>query len=194
MNGTHLLTLMEQIAVLKNTPRSGWTFSGMRNAESIADHCFRVALLAMTLADILAKEIDVDTGRVMRIALLHELAESQIGDIPYPAQKYIPEAVKHQAEEQAITDMFESFGTLGKYYVKLWKEFEQQSSIEGHIVKVADKLELLIQTLEYEKIGNTNLDEFWNTLWNEEGIYDFSITAEIMDILRTEHERIRGTC
>ena len=95
MNAQVVLDFIEEIGVLKNLPRTGWRFRGIKDAESVADHCYRVSLLSMILADVLtAQDVPLDVEKVMRIALLHEVAEARIGDLPFPALKYIPEAVK----------------------------------------------------------------------------------------------------
>ena len=88
------------------------------------------------------------------------VAEARIGDLPFPTLKYIPEEVKAAGERAAVESMFEHFGPLQQKYMRLWDEFEEGTSIEGKLVQAADKLELMIQVLEYEKIGYRSLDEF----------------------------------
>ena len=58
----------------------------------------------------------MDVEKVMRLALLHEIAEARIGDLPFPALKYIPEAVKTAGERAAVEAMFERFGPLKQKY------------------------------------------------------------------------------
>ena len=43
MNAQAVLDLVEEIGVLKNLPRTGWRFRGIKDAESVADHCYRVS-------------------------------------------------------------------------------------------------------------------------------------------------------
>ena len=194
MTGQAILNFMTEIGSMKTTHRAGWGMLGIKNAESIADHCYRVSVFAMLLADVLkAKGEDIDVEKVMRIALLHEIAESRIGDIPYPALKYMPEDFKAKAEQKAIEDMLGSFGPLKDYYVGLWKEFEFRETLEGHLVKIADKMELMIQVTEYEILGYENLMDFWDTEWNQQGFYHYSLTAEIMEILVSHHNmKVKG--
>ena len=190
MTGEAILSFVEEVGTLKTIQRSGWGFRGIRNAESVADHCFRVTLFAMLLADILIdKGEDIRSDRVIRIALLHEVAEARIGDIPYPAQEYIPEEIKAKAEQEVIESMFDPFGKLKDYYIKLWKEFEYRTSIEGEIVQIADKMECMIQVSEYERLGYDGMEEFWQTEWNKRGFYHYDLTAEIMTILQKEHDQ-----
>lgn len=184
MNAQAILDFIEEMGVLKNLPRTGWRFRGIKDAESIADHCYRVSLLSMLLADVLADQgVPLDVEKVMRLALLHEVAEARIGDLPFPALKYIPEEVKASGERAAVEAMFERFGPLRKKYTQLWDDFEEGISIEGKLVRAADKLELMIQVLEYEKIGYRSLDKFWTNPWNHRNFDDFPLIQEIMDLL-----------
>ena len=185
MNADAVLDFIEEIGVLKNLPRTGWRFRGIKDAESIADHCYRVSLLSMMLAE---QGVPLDVEKVMRLALLHEVAEARIGDLPFPALKYIPEEVKAAGERAAVESMFERFGRLQQKYMQLWDEFEEGTSIEGKLVRAADKLELMIQVLEYEKIGYRSLDKFWTNPWNYRSFDDSPLIQEIMDLLYQRRE------
>ena len=189
MNAQAVLDFIEEIGVLKNLPRTGWRFRGIKDAESVADHCYRVSLLSMILADVLTEQdIPLDVEKVMRLALLHEVAEARIGDLPFPARTYIPEAVKTAGERAAVESMFERFGPLRKKYIQLWDDFEKGTSIEGKLVRAADKLELMIQVLEYEKIGYRSLDKFWTNPWNYRNFDDSPLIQEIIDLLYQRRE------
>ena len=189
MNAQVVLDFIEEIGVLKNLPRTGWRIRGIKDAESIADHCYRVSLLSMILADVLTEqEVPLDVEKVMRIALLHEVAEARIGDLPFPALKYISEEVKAAGERAAVESMFKHFGPLQQKYIQLWDEFEEGTSIEGKLVRTADKLELMIQVLEYEKVGYRSLDKFWTNPWNFRSFDDSPLIQEIMDLLYQRRE------
>ena len=195
MTGQALLDLMTEIGSMKTIHRTGWGIYGIKSAESIADHCYRVSMFAMLLADVLNQHgEDIDVEKVMRMALLHEMAEARIGDIPLPATRYFPEGVKAEAEEKAITEMLEGFGSLKDYYIGLWREYEFHESLEGHLVQIADKMELMIQVSQYEALGYENLIEFWDTAeWIQRGFYDYPLTADIMGILVNHHNmKVRG--
>ena len=181
--------------MLKNLPRTGWRFQGIKDAESVADHCYRVSLLSMILADLLAThDVRLDAEKVMRMALLHEVAEARIGDIPFPALEYIPEDVKENGEKAAVESMFASFGIVGEKYIEIWKEFQDNNSIESQLVRAADKLELMIQAYEYEKIGYRTLDKFWTNSWNRQGVKQFAHIQEIMNLLVDRRKEVLDTC
>ncbi len=166
-NAEKILGLFFELGILKKVPRTGWLWRNIPDCESIADHCYRVNLIAMTLCDYinsLAKEPQerYDFEKVMRMAVLHEISECRTGDIPYPAQKYIGSDVKTRAEHAAVKDMTAPLDFMtGGLYADLWLEFEKGESKEGRLVKAADKLEMLIQAVEYEKAGAKTLGDFW---------------------------------
>ena len=184
MKAEAILSFIEEIGILKSLPRTGWLIHGIKNGESIADHCYRMTLLSMVLADTLvAKGMKLDTEKVMRLSLLHEIAEARIGDIPFTTLTYIPEEVKETGERKAVTSMLEKFGSIGKWYQELWEEFEQNETIEAKLVRAADKLELMIQVLEYEKLGYQSLNQFWENDWNQRGFDISPLIQEIMELL-----------
>ena len=195
LNAQTILDFIEEIGVLKNLPRTGWRFQGIKDGESVADHCYRVSLLSMILADLLKTHgVRLDAEKVMRMSLLHEVAEARIGDIPFPALEYISEDVKENGENTAVKSMFDAFGVVGKKYIDIWEEFESNTSVEGQLVRAADKLELMIQAYEYEKIGYRNLDKFWTNSWNRQGVKQFAQIQEIMDLLLERRKKVLDTC
>jgi putative hydrolase of HD superfamily len=189
MNAQAILHFIEEAGKLKVLPRTGWLLRGLKNPESIADHSYRTTLLAMVLADILIEEgVKIKVEKVMRLALLHDLTESQMGDIPYPAMKYIPEDVKEAGERQAIRAIVDGLGRLGEKYVALWEEFEQATTLEAKLVRAADKVELMIQVYEYEKVGCRSLSDFWENMPNHNGLDLYPVIEELMALLQERRE------
>ncbi|HEV8359378.1 MAG TPA: HD domain-containing protein, partial [Candidatus Thermoplasmatota archaeon] len=70
------LALVLEAEALKRTPRAGWKRVGIARPESVADHSWRLALMAMLYAEMLG----LDAGKAARIAVLHDLAEARTGD------------------------------------------------------------------------------------------------------------------
>jgi putative hydrolase of HD superfamily len=179
-----ILAFVSNAGTLKNLQRSGWRMRGIREAESIADHAYRVTLLAMVLADTLAERGQpLDTERVLRLAQLHEIAEAKLGDIPQPASRYLPTEVKEEAERRAVSEMASSLGALGRRYETLWREFEEARTREARLVRAADKLEMLIQVSEYEHTGYRSLGDFWERQSNRPYFEEFPLVLEIAELL-----------
>ena len=109
----------------------------------------------------------VDVNKCLKMALIHDLAEAQVGDItPHCG---VSDDVKHQKEFQAMTSMTQSLSsTMGQEMLDLWKEYEQGTSAEAKLVKDMDKLEMILQALEYEQDGKhgKSLDGFFDSTRN----------------------------
>jgi putative hydrolase of HD superfamily len=150
-----ILTILEMME-LKEVPRMGWVVRGVRDGESVADHSFGVALLTL----LLGPEEGIDVGKALKIAVVHDLAESVLGDIPTPAAKLMGEAGKEVAEEGILSRLLQGHETKSEIEA-LWKEFRDRSTPEGRFVRAVDKLEMFLQAFQYEREGNRRLWRFW---------------------------------
>jgi len=142
---------------LKRVQRRGWKRVGVRAPESVADHSWRLALMAMLYADLEG----LDAGRAARIALLHDLPEVRAGDA-MPGE-WTP-AQKHAREARALRAMLKPLPPLlREEYEALWNEYEEGASPEARLVAELDKLEMAAQALRYEdaRVSPRKLDGFW---------------------------------
>jgi putative hydrolase of HD superfamily len=149
---------------LKRLDRTGWVLRGLApGAESVAAHSYGVAFTAMLLADeVRARGVEVDVERVLRIALLHDLAEARTGDMPRTMALYYGAEARHAAERAAFDDMVRSLGgARSADYGALHADYEARESLEARLVKAADIVDLLAQALAFERAGARELDEFW---------------------------------
>lgn len=146
---------------LKRLPRTGWLESRIKDPESVADHSFRTAVLAMILADL--EGLDVE--KVIRMALLHDLAEAEIGDLTPEAKKGMGEECTRAEGEAFRRILSELPERLAEDYLKLIKEYRDASTPEAELVSETDKAEMLLQALEYEDEGgeHSRLRRFWET-------------------------------
>ncbi len=187
MSATEILAYCRRLGRLKNTPRSGWRLRGIRDCESVADHAYRVTHLAMLLADVLAAGgVALDAAKTLRMAQLHEIGESIVGDIPQSADSPLSADLKRQAESAAVERLTAPLGRVGEEYRRLWEEFEAAVTVEARLVRAADKLEMLIQAREYEQVGFRCLEEFWAHAANRRHFDDFPLVAEILSLLEGE--------
>ena len=185
MDQQELVDLLLEAATLKRIPRSGWLRRGVPRAESVAEHSFGVAFMTLALADALqaggAANGDLDLANALSIALLHDLAEVRLTDLPLVAVRLISEEVKSQAEALAIAELLASLPGAGRLGA-LWQEFEDRSSPEGRLVRDADKLEMMVQCLRFEQAGSRGLDEFWQAM--DRNLWHYPLAAELYGCLR----------
>ncbi len=171
---------------LKKIRRTGWQLRGIRNGESIADHCFGVTLLTYMLAGSVSTPVNRD--HAVAISIIHELGECRVGDIPYTALKYFPD--KGKIELEAVEDILGPLGEkLTAESLLLFKEFEDGSSVEARFVKAIDKLDMLITAAEYEKTGFAGLSDFWHNNSTFKPLEEFPELAAYAEHLRTNRDR-----
>jgi putative hydrolase of HD superfamily len=157
-----LATLIE-LQRLKRLERTGWTLRGLPNGtESVASHSFGVCVTAMMLADeVKARGLEVNCERVLRMALLHDWAETRVGDLPKTATDYFGADARKGAETSAFADIVAGAGSAESEYRELYKDYEERVSLEARLVKAADVIDLLVQAYALERSGAKGLDEFW---------------------------------
>lgn len=158
--------LLGAATILKRLPRAGWLVAGVVQVESVAEHSFATAVLAMALGQAINRDPEgqgltqpLDLGRVAQIALVHDLAESAITDLPHSATRYLGKDVKARAEAQAMRELAGDDEPEGM--LVLWQAYAEQEEPEARLVRDADKLEMIYQALVYELAGQRGLDEFW---------------------------------
>lgn len=158
-----LATLIE-LQRLKRLERTGWTLRGLPNGtESVAAHSFGVAVTAMLLADeVKSRGLEINCERVLRMALLHDWAETRVGDMPKTAINYFGSDARKNAETLAFADIVSGVGSCEVEYKTLYQDYEQRSSLEARLVKAADVIDLLVQAQALERAGAQGLDEFWD--------------------------------
>ena len=98
MDASTTLQLLLDTSRLKRTLRTGWVMRGVPDPESVAEHTYGVAVLATILAELV--EQPLDRAKVATIALLHDLPEGALGDLPSPATAYFPPGTKKNAEQE----------------------------------------------------------------------------------------------
>ena len=133
------LHFLREAERLKDTARSGHTTEGRR--ESVAEHSWRLALLAITFADLLP---GIDLLRLLKICILHDLGEAIGGDIPAPAQSASTrKSMKERRYFQSL--ICDLPNHLQPEFLSLWDEYENAVSIEGQFAKALDKIETILQ-------------------------------------------------
>ncbi len=146
---------------LKQLYRQGWLQHGVPHArcESVAEHTFGVAVLALFLAD--AHFPDLDASKVLRMALLHDFGEIYAGDIT-PADG-IDRSEKMRLERHAVRQVLHKL-PRGADYIALWEEYERGTSPEAQFVRQIDRLEMVLQASVYEHQDLADLSEFFTSV------------------------------
>lgn len=143
-NADQIARFVYEMGIHKQTPRSGFWFLGS-GEQSVAEHLFRTALIAYALAHITP---GVDKGKVVLMALTHDLGEGRTGDLNYVHQRY-----GRLAERKAFEDLAEDV-PFGKELLDLFNEEQERVTIEANLVKDADQIEWIASLREEEVKGN----------------------------------------
>jgi putative hydrolase of HD superfamily len=142
-------TLLDEVMTLKEVERAGWARVGVVEAESVAAHSWGVAMLGLLFCP-----PELDRGRVVLLALLHDLAEATVGDItPFDG---ISREEKARRERIAAARLFAGRPPLWA----LWEDYEQNRSPEAHFVHQLDKLDMLVQAQRYRSTQGVNTAQF----------------------------------
>ncbi|MEU3211154.1 HD domain-containing protein [Nocardiopsis alba] len=144
---TRAAHLLHEMGVLKAQRRTGWWMAGVRDPESVAEHAWRTALIASVIA---AME-GADPARAALISVWHDTGETRSGDINHLGQKYI--GTKPDARDIAADQTSGLAAEVGEMVRSAVAAYEEQDSLEARCAKDADKLECLLQGVEYRAQG-----------------------------------------
>ncbi|NXU40762.1 HDDC2 protein, partial [Drymodes brunneopygia] len=180
--GSQLLPFLRLLGQLKRVPRTGWVYRKVANPESVSDHMYRMAMMALVTED---KSLNKD--RCIRLALVHDMAECIVGDIA-PADN-IPKEEKHRREEAAMQQLTQLLSEdLRKEIYELWEEYENQSTAEAKFVKQLDQCEMILQAFEYEELENTpgRLQDFFDST---AGKFVHLEILQLVSLINTERKK-----
>ena len=169
-----IIKFFEELAKFKETPRRGWVLRKVKSPESIADHNFRLLLFAWILPR--AKNYKLDFDKLVRLILAHDLHRTSYGDdTPYDfllnkgesTDPKLFEIWPPKDREDRVEKNFEQKREKLKKFLSslpeefameiadLWEEFEQGISKEAKFARQLDKLETLMQSIHYERDGES---------------------------------------
>ena len=181
MNNKEFLDFAKIVGKLKLIKRSGWLYRKIPNPESLADHSFRAALLGMVLSDYQK----LDTEKIMRMLLIHDIEEAIIGDIMAVTKEKIDKELLREKQNKALKEIFSHLPeNLKNKYISLWEEMEEGETKESKFCKDIDKLEMMIQVAEYENMDKDNKEKL-DVFWERE---DINVPQRIDEIVKIYEE------
>ena len=153
--------------------------------ETVAEHSWRAALMAQLLAP---EFPGVDSGKVIRMCLIHDLGEAVTGDIPTFRKTQADEAVEDRAVQDILTLLPK--GTREEFSA-LFDEMARLETPEARLFKILDKVEAVIQ---HNESPLSTWEELEFDLQREYGLREaawFSQTKELREaVLRQTEEKI----
>uniref|UniRef100_A0A0K3CJM1 5'-deoxynucleotidase n=1 Tax=Rhodotorula toruloides TaxID=5286 RepID=A0A0K3CJM1_RHOTO len=155
--------------------QTGWVNNGIENAESIADHMYRMAMMCLAFPETQS----LDISKCVMLSIVHDLAEADVGDITPEHASGVSKAQKLALEEKAMERMVGLLGhpSIASLRLKsLWEEYEARETPESKFVKDLDLFELCVQAVEYEN------SQHCKTL---QGFFETTVT-------RIQHSVVKG--
>jgi putative hydrolase of HD superfamily len=145
-----IVNFLFEVGILKKTPRSGYQFLGTGN-ESVADHTFRVAVIAYLLAK---EDPEADVQRAVLMGLFHDFHEARTGDHNYVNKRYVT-----VNEEKAVNDLAHKISAGGEISA-LIREFNSRQTLEARLVQDADQLDFILELKRQQDLGNSSAAEW----------------------------------
>nr|XP_009930264.1 PREDICTED: HD domain-containing protein 2 [Opisthocomus hoazin] len=177
-----LVQFLQLCGQMSRVPRTGWVYRNVARPESVSDHMYRMAMMALVTED---KSLNKD--RCIRLALVHDMAECIVGDIA-PADNVSKEE-KHRREEAAMQQLTQLLSEdLRKEIYELWEEYENQRTAEAKFVKQLDQCEMILQAFEYEELENTpgRLQDFYDST---AGKFVHPEILQLVSLINTERNK-----
>jgi putative hydrolase of HD superfamily len=179
---------------LKDEGRTGWELRNVNDPESVAGHSWGVALLTLAYAE----DAGVDADRALRLAVLHDIGEAELGDVPTRADPNHQPDVSHEEKERRERETVESLAAaLGDDLFDDWDAYERRDSQEARFVKDMDLVDMCVQALYYEQEHRYDadadaafteydrLDEFFATA---DGEFSTGVGRDLYERVRAAYE------
>ncbi len=202
-----LLNFLIEVGKLKRMKRKGWVLRGVKDPETIAAHTFRMTIMAWLLCS--KKRLNLD--KILKMCLIHDLCEVCAGDAT-PYDKILPKdkkqwkkiinkwprlskiekektfLEKYRKEDKALKKLISNLPTsLKKEITNLWNDYEKGLTREGRFVRQLDRIENLLQALEYWKRDKQfSMEPWWIQI---EELVDEPILLEFMEVLGKKYHR-----
>ncbi len=180
-----VIALFEQIHPLDRIARAGYVLRGVCEPESVAAHSHFVALMTLLFVEEYPDQFDRE--RALTMALIHDLPEAWLMDIPMPAGDGFLKQAKNDAEQAIIERLMEGFPAK---YAAYHRELLDPQTPEARLVRGLDKAQMMVKIVMYEREGRGRLKEFWK---NPKNFRDFGIepVSRLFDAICAEAGQVR---
>ena len=175
MKPCDLIAFCAMIEKLKCNTRHSWTSSGRR--ESVAEHSWRLAVLAMLCAD---EYPELDNDKLIRMCLIHDLGEALTGDVPSFYKTEQNEMTEREAWEIILGSLPEPYATE---FRALYEEMEARETPEAKLYKALDNIEAVISHNEASLDTWIPLEHTLNLTYGEENAAWSPYTRELRQYL-----------
>lgn len=160
-----LFRFWQYAAKLKREPRKGWQKIVEERVESVADHSFAVAMLALYEGE----RRGYDLEKILKLALIHDLEEAIVRDLTPKDKARRGQTQVRRDREKAIRELLSKLPAKSRTsYLKLWTDLGRRRSREARLVHQLDKVELAFQANEYGKrTGQRKMRSFYESAVKE---------------------------
>lgn len=165
-------TLLKTIA-LKDEKRAGWELRNIEDPETVAGHSWGTALQVLVHAP-----EGLDKEKALKMAMIHDIGEAEIGDIAHravDADQEVSRKEKQEIEKEAVEKISEA---LGGEIQELWQEYEERETQEAKFVKDMDMIDMCLTALKYEKQDRYDPEEENENFQEYENLDEFFATTE----------------
>jgi len=181
MKHRQLIDFLEVIGKLKTYTRHVWDSN--RRQESVADHCWRLSVMALLVAE---KFPHLDFNKIIRMCLIHDFGEALTGDIP---SFYKTESDKKK-EDLAVDDLLKLLPEgLAAEFSELFVEMEELKTEEAKLFKALDRLEAIASHNESPLDTWLELEYTENLVYGNENVGFSEYLTKLRDILREDSIR-----
>ena len=141
-----ILTFLRRSKSLESVERYNSSLRAHKN--TVAEHSWRLGLMALVIGTECKARVDIN--RAVSLALLHDLAEAKTGDIdaydqPAGGKELLKQ--KSASEESAMREMTDDL-PFGDWIYSMWREYEDQETVEAKFVKALDRIEGFLHIAE----------------------------------------------
>jgi putative hydrolase of HD superfamily len=172
---------------LKFELRHSYTSNGRQ--ESVAEHTWRMSLMAVLIEPLLTQE--VDTARLLKMIIIHDLVEAEAKDVSALDILRNPEIKKQKIENErkAIENLRASLDTInGQEIYDLWYEFENKETYESNVANALDKLEAQLQHNDADISTWEEIEYDMSYMMKKHTDFDKTLTV-LKDLIEKEAER-----